>query len=88
MFKQKENIIYILFDKEQFELFEKGIKEEEEKSLEKILGSVRYASIDSFYKVLDYIRESVMPKNLIKTLENIKTEVLLLQWLQLLLKTV
>jgi len=75
MYEQEKRIIYILFDKENFEFFEKEITEEEIKNLVNPLKSMRSSPVspDTFYGFLEHVLNSILPEILKERLGNIKT---------------
>ena len=76
IYEQKERISYILFDKENFEFFEKKVSEEKIKELVNPLKSMRSSPIftDTFYGFLKYVLDSILPEILKERLCNLKTE--------------
>ena len=76
IYEQEKRIIYILFDKEKFEFFEKEVAEEKIKELVNPLESMRSSPIfaDTFYGFLMYVLGSILPEILKERLANIKTE--------------
>ena len=76
IYEQEKRIIYILFDKENFEFFEKEVAEEKIKELVNPLESMRSSPIfaDTFYGFLKYVLDSILPEILKERLDNLKTE--------------
>ena len=76
MYEQEKRILYILFDKENFEFFEKEITEEEIKNLVNPLKRMRSSLVspDTFYGFLKDVVESILPEILKERVGNIKTE--------------
>jgi CHAT domain-containing protein len=76
IYEQKERIIYVLFDKEKFEFFEKEItraKREKVLSALKIIRSP-FISEDTCYGVLEQVLDDILPESLKEGLGNIKTK--------------
>ena len=76
IYELEERIIYVAFDKENFEFFEKRITEEKREKVLIALKNMRFPFIseDTFYKVLKGVINDILPKSLKERLSNIKTK--------------
>ncbi len=86
IYEQEERIIYVLFNKEKFEFFEKEVTGEGRKLVGEQLGNMRdpYMPASTYYENLKNIIGIILPENLIGKLGDIKTKELFIiphKWL-------